>query len=192
MNILVCSDIFGSTAHLKHLLDQVTVSADQIHFIDPYDSISKSFSNEDEAYEYFTAKGGISSYIEKVAFAVNQKKDDFIVLGFSAGGAAAWKALSDKQNQACIELIAFYPGQIRHYLELQPKQKTRLIFPSKEAHFNVAKVHQAVSAYVLVSSDISNYEHGFMNPISSGFNQQAYDKYVASLQDWLSKYGMIR
>lgn len=186
MHILVCSDIFGSTTYLKKLLEEVTFSKPHISFIDPYQGSQHSFKNEAEAYEQFTSLGGINAYIDKVALAISQQKNDFIVLGFSAGGAAAWKVLSAPDNQAFNELIAFYPGQIRHYIDAHPQCKTRLVFAVEEAHSDVQKIHQTLSTYPLVTSHISSYQHGFMNPLSSGFSQQGYNNYVVQLQHWIN------
>jgi dienelactone hydrolase len=184
MHILVCSDIFGSTSHLKKLLDEGTHSADTVSVVDPYNGAPQRFNSERQAYDCFTQAGGINGYIDKVAFAIGQQTDSFIVLGFSAGGAAAWKALSTTGNPSCMELNAFYPGQIRHYVEVQPLHKSRLIFAVEEDHFNVQSVHAVLSKYALVSSHISSYKHGFMNRLSPGFSQQAYDIYVKKLKHW--------
>ena len=76
--------------------------------------------------------------------------------------------------------IAFYGGQIRHCVDVQPQVKTTLIW-AQEAHFDVLNLHHQLAQRKLVSSVLTQYQHGFINPHSAGFNSEAASYY----QQWL-------
>ena len=91
MLILIITDIFGLTQDVKSFAKElVKQSGDSFKIIDPYNTIEKSFSDDDEAYQAFTKACGHKNYSQKVRQAIKQLSDETIVIGFSAGASAMW------------------------------------------------------------------------------------------------------
>ncbi|BAJ03708.1 conserved hypothetical protein [Shewanella violacea DSS12] len=135
------------------------------------------FETEQSAYQMFMAQLGHLQYAQCVAAAIQDCDEEIILIGFSAGASAIFKALSDiKQvnfNLGKIKhFIGFYPSQIRHYLALSPACTTSLIFPDAEVHFDVSAVILALAEHREVTCIRTNLNHGFMNSLSEHFAPQ--------------------
>lgn len=171
MKLIFVSDIFGLTASLVELVNGIVLQNFEYQIIDPYAGEIKQFEDEKLAYAAFQASGGMQGYIQKLnSFILSYAPVDMII-GFSAGGAAAWKAIQNIDDKIVGRLIAFYPGQIRHFLDVTPVIPCELIFPESEAHFDVHEVIKILQPISSVSCERTIWQHGFMNPLSSGFDQ---------------------
>ena len=178
MKHLIISDIFGLTPSLLTLAK----SLNHAEIVDPYDGEMKSFSQEDEAYLYFVEHCGHDKYLERLSDALNQQKSINSIIGFSAGATALWRYIARPDARTFTHIHCFYSGQIRHYLTLKPQQAVKLIFPSVEQHFDVQQVITELSGNGEITIEQNAYQHGFMNPCSTHFDQQAYQYYLHQLQ----------
>lgn len=170
-NIVIVTDIFGSTEELSALCGNLKEQGVGVTCISPY-TRPEVFSSEEQAYAAFTACGGMDSYIEKVRRLLLVSGQTSNVIGFSAGASVLW-ALS--QQIEFDRALLFYPGQIRHYLDVSPINKPVIVFPKRERHFDlqqiITKLRGASSAQILQIEA----EHGFVNASSQG-----YDKLLSS------------
>jgi dienelactone hydrolase len=187
MKLVVATDIFGQTPELQVWLTPIVqASGGELDVVSPYlqqchaDELVTSASTTDAlAYQQFLAVGGSKAYTEKLQSHLDLQQAPFIAIGFSAGAAALWQLAAKPQPQL-QQLIGFYGGQIRHGSELQPLVSTTLIW-SQETHFDVTQLHQQLAQRPRVSSVLTHYQHGFINPYSAGFNSRAASNY----QQWL-------
>lgn len=187
MILLVASDIFGKTPELSHWLKPIAHTCNAtLQLLSPYPEspdasamLTHSGTTDAMAYQHFLASGGLEAYRQKLQQQLACFAEPVTAIGFSAGAAALWQ-LAAQPNSGIGRLIAFYGGQIRNFSTLQPLIATTCIW-SEEPHFDVAALHHQLKQQPLVSSALTSYQHGFINPYSAGFNQQAAGYY----QQWL-------
>ncbi|WP_440055898.1 dienelactone hydrolase family protein [Pseudoalteromonas sp. T1lg65] len=173
MKTLIITDIYGCTEHVKEFAEGLPGNT---VIISPYHH--EQFS-VDEAYHYqrFIDTCGHQKYQEKVVKAIQMERPN-LVIGFSAGGAAAWNALAGMRICDVQQLIAFYPSQIRNALNKKPVCDTELYFPISEPHFEVSEVISRLAAKKGVKCVRTRYRHGFMNRFSLNFDSHAYSHYL--------------
>lgn len=185
---IVLSDIFGYTEALNELVEQLPGAS---CILNPYQpagelSVAQRFADEAEAYAAFTRSGGVCAYSEKLRGVLEQLNEPVELLGFSAGAAAIWYAGLDwtevDSEMPVRRATGFYASQIRHRLNAAPRFPLRLILPVSEAHFSVAELAAALAGFPQVELMQSDYQHGFMNPLSVNYSAEAYRKYLHFLQ----------
>jgi hypothetical protein len=192
MKLLVATDIFGETPELFDWLMPVVEAADvTLQVVSPYPmpftnlaplsalAVNPECAPDQLAYQRFILQGGIDAYAKKLQLNFDVHHEEFIALGFSAGAAALWQ-LAAKPQLRLKQLLGFYGGQIRHCSELQPLVSTTLIW-AQEAHFDVDQLHRQLQQMTFVQSNLTPYQHGFINPHSVGYNREAASDY----QQWL-------
>jgi len=181
-HIILATDIFGHTPYIDDFLNTVLPDTTSREVIDPYQKQHRHhsevyFRDEAQAYEAFIDQCGHAQYARKLALAVKQCNLPVYLIGFSAGASAAWKASHGINPQYLKQLIGFYPTQIRYELNLDIMTQTTLIFPHAEKHFDLLGLIGEVSQRQNVNCIHSEYEHGFMNPMSQSYSPQALQKF---------------
>lgn len=171
MNIVIAPDIFGITPSLNQLVKKLSKQAD-VAIIDPYHGEEMGFKDEQQAYQAFLDEGGLDVYTEQLKIILTYIEQPVVLIGFSAGASALWRLTDKKLGLHASHFIGFYPGQIRYYLDVEPHIPTTLLMPKQEAHFDL----QAVINQLPVSDTLCitqfDLAHGFMNPISGGYDKQ--------------------
>ncbi|MFY8327543.1 dienelactone hydrolase family protein [Pseudoalteromonas sp. ZZD1] len=171
MKYIFVSDIFGKTAPLSHFARQFNA---EHQIIDPYNGQLQAVVDEPLQYAHFVDKCDHDGYFQKLNSILTKVSESTTVIGFSAGGAAAWRSVAKVKNPHIKKLIAFYPSQIRHHLDVAAPIPCEIIFPRQEPHFDVYTVMEKVSTQHKITCKVSDYQHGFMNPLSAGFNSAGY------------------
>jgi len=141
----------------------------------PYQSAIKTLENESLYYQAYLDQCGHSQYVNKVIEDLINTPENTILITFSAGAAAAWKALDNLEQSTMVRikhLIAFYPSQIRNYLDVEPQVPVSIIFPHKETHFELKEVISELSQKDKVMSIKTPWLHGFMNNQSKHFEDK--------------------
>ncbi len=182
-NLVIISDIFGQTAALKSLADEI---ATKVTIIDPYQGEIMNFQNEQQAYDYFIANLGLSAYVDIITQQLSALTSTSSLLGFSMGSSAIWQYISNKPNGHIAQAIGFYGSQIRHYLSCTPKTPVTLIMPKAEPHFSVQELAQQLSVFKRVKIEHANYQHGFMNSHSHNFDNDGYRLYLNRIKELLN------
>lgn len=174
MQYIIVSDIFGRTAHLTHF-------ARQLHgtsiVVDPYQGQLQAVKDEQQQYNAFLAKCGHDHYLKKLSIILSRVAKPTTLIGFSAGGAAAWRSQAAVKNPHIKKLVAFYPNQIRHHLDLVANVTCEFIFAKQEAHFDVRAIAASLEQQAKVTCQLVDYGHGFMNPLSKCFDSFGYQQY---------------
>jgi len=182
--LLIVTDIFGRGPALKPLLQALTTPERNITLLDPYGGREQMFATESDAYSAFITECGHDAYAAKVESTIAESAMEFeLALGFSAGASALWRVLATASAAAIQRAVLFYPGQIHQHLALQPRVPVSLIFGQTEPHFQVAALCQQLAGKVGVTTHISPYQHGFINPASSAFSVEGAREYLTAL--WL-------
>ncbi len=185
MAIIIVSDIFGQHQDLDDFAQSLALNQQQT-IVDPYQTQRFNFSNETQAYQTFINQCGHDNYAELILDKLNHLANEkTIIITFSAGAAAAWRAIANLpiEKQTNIKyFIGFYPNQIRHHLNLQLHCPAVLFFPRHENHFLVDNVINTLQQKQLTNCIKTPYFHGFMNPQSVNFNQQALLIYIKEIE----------
>ena len=170
MHIIIITDIFGLTTDIDLLSASLSTELTRVTVIDPYDGYKQTFINEQAAYDTFMTQCGHERYSSAVSSAIALSEDEVVLLGFSAGASAAWKAIDQHSNPLIKHCIGFYPSQIRNHLDVIPCCPVTLVFPCEERHFEVDDVIAALSSVKQVNCIKTSFYHGFMNSLSDNYS----------------------
>lgn len=180
MKIVLVTDIFGTNEWILRLKYAWLEQNYNVKMVSPYDE-QYEFQNETEAYETFTNLGGFDRYCEKLNKELSN--DANLYIGFSAGGAALWRCLKNINVKSSSHLIAFYPGQIRHYLDIEPSLDSTIVFPQSEQHFDLTKVIKHLVTKPKVKLIQNSLQHGYANPSSKNYNKNASEQLLVFLSE---------
>ncbi|MFT6816142.1 MAG: dienelactone hydrolase [Sphingobacteriales bacterium] len=170
MNIILVADVFGKTPALIKLSEELQTEV----IVDPYNGMNMGFKNEAEAYSYFMGNVGLEVYFSKLLKITESISSVSTLIGFSVGASIIWKLSegSSVKNVKCG--ICYYGSQIRNFKEVNPLFEVELIFPKKEAHFDVLELQSELSKKQKVKTMQTAYLHGFMNLYSANYSQAGY------------------
>ena len=201
VTIVLVSDIFGRTPAFEALAKSLAgITQSQISLFDPYQGENLNFTDEQAAYQYFSQHIGVETYADMLADflmalpnkpQIKPQAKPLTILGFSVGASAAWllacrgikrEYSSNGGSPEISQIIGLYGGQIRKYVDLQPKVTTTLIFPASEAHFDVSALSQKLAQQAHVESYQVPYLHGYLNQHSVNFDQAGYDSFLSSVK----------
>ena len=179
--LLLATDIFGHTPEMQAFARQIRGAA---RVVSPYGPERPRFSGEMEAYGAFQAAGGVEAYARALAPLLAEKAWDLAV-GLSAGASALWVALA--QSEILPRRSALYYGsRIRDYRHLRPAGDVRLIFAEREASFDPAPLAGELLAAGYDASVLPGTAHGFLNPLSPGFDEAVRDAEIMRLRGLLA------
>ena len=179
MNLLVVSDIFGSTKPLNDFAVQLLPFYNEIIVIDPYGGQNIQFSSEEEAYKHFQINCGIKQLTKQLAEEVEKSKDTIDIIGFSVGGTSAWEISDSETSKSIRSIVCFYSSQIREKTSIAPRFSTTVVFPAFEKSFDLELVIQAVKRNTSVAVIRTNYLHGFMNKKSANYSEAGYEHFLS-------------
>lgn len=181
MHVVLATDIFGESDWTLKLKRVFSDQGYQVSLVTPYEQ-RHTLQSEADAYALFTQYGGFDNYCEKIQQVVSAQLDiPCLYLGFSAGAAGLWRVLADQVVSNQSHLLAFYPGQIRHHLDLTPSVATSIVFPKQEQHFDLSKVIEYLVTKPKLNLIQNKLQHGYANPSSDNYNKEASDELMRLL-----------
>jgi len=179
MRGILVSDIFGLTDELIELRNSI---AEDVVILDPYQGKKNLFTDENDAYNYFTEHCDLGEYAELVHHEITKNDEAVYLIGFSIGASAIW-CCSDKLNEKNVSsAYLFYGSQIRNHLEITPEIALNIVMPRYEEHFSISELKESLASFGNIKLQSSNGLHGFMNKRSKNYNQTEYDNYVCKLR----------
>jgi dienelactone hydrolase len=187
MLLLIATDIFGIGPHIDDMIHRILPANANCMVIDPYGAQEQNFYSEQDAYDIFNEEGGLDTYCENLTRAVIELEPD-VVIGFSAGGSALYKVLAENRDVDVRALMAFYPSQIRHFDNLVLSVPSTILFPEQEPHFDVKELQKRLSSKPNVQVEQTDFAHGFMNPYSDNYSEEAEEYYITVMKQWLVQY----
>ena len=172
--IMVASDIFGRTRALERLCRDLGPGT---RLIDPYGGKQMAFGDEARAYACFTEQTGLTAYTDKVRTRVEACREPVMLVGFSAGATASWCLACGKAASNLTRAVCFYGSRIRDFTDLAPRVRVDCILPESEPGFSIPELADVLSQKEGVSLRTTAYAHGFMNPLSKGYDAGGYERY---------------
>lgn len=182
MKYIIVSDIFGKTPALALFAQSLSANNDYT-IVDPYQNENIHFSNEAQAYQYFSEHVGFEKYYQQLCESLFSMTEPFRLIGFSVGAAICWRYSAENNSCYLMKSDLFYGSQIRNMLTLEPLSPVNLILPQSEAHFSIADLTQTLEIKKHIKIEQTEYLHGFMNVLSKNYHQQAYLHYLHYLSD---------
>jgi dienelactone hydrolase len=182
MKYIVVSDIFGETPALMSLAQSICPSGD-FSIVSPYQKQNMQFSNEADAYEYFSQHIGIKKYYQRLERYLLSIKKPFRLVGFSVGATVCWQYSAKGKSYYLRKSDLFYGSQIRNMQTLEPLSPVNLIMPKSEPHFSIDDHVQALIGKKHTTIKQCEYLHGFMNPLSKNYHQQTYEYFLNVLSN---------
>lgn len=177
MQLVIVTDIFGAQPEVLLQFDQLGLD---YLCVQPYEHQPPSFIDDNESYAYFLAHGGLEVYSKKLGEVLKAQTKPVFLVGFSAGAAACWANLV-VEHLTITQCVGFYGGQIRQMTHLEPLYPTELIF-AEETHFSVLDVMDDLAGKMNLQQSFVPYSHGFMNPLSTGFQAEAAGVYWGKIK----------
>lgn len=185
MKLILVPDIFGCTAEFKQyaqaqksLFTQMKNQDVELVLVDPYLGKTFQFSSDTQAYEVYMSLGGHEHYLSLIKkVMIENQNQEMVLIGFSAGASAIWRALDCFKSEKSCQFVGFYPSQIRNFLDIELNTQSHIIFPQIESHFEVKEVIDSLAHYDLLKICHTQYQHGFMNPLSKGFDPLALNEF---------------
>lgn len=180
--LVVAADVFGATDDLRRFAASLAPDA---MVVSPH-ADGRVFADEAQGYAALMAQGGVQAYARRLATELTARPPRQLAVGFSAGASALWFCLCVPEfcpRIAMPEHAALYYGsRIREAAHLRPRaMTTRLVFAEREASFDPAPLAATLSAAGLDASVIPGSAHGFMNPLSAGYDARLCAKEKAKL-----------
>lgn len=172
--ILLATDIFGHTPEMQDLARRI---GGAVRVVSPYGDERPRFGGEMEAYAAFTARGGVEKYAGELAGHLANPGalgPWDLAVGMSAGASALWIALAEQKNlgePAPRRSVLYYGSRIREHRHLRPTGDIRLVFAQREASFDPAPLAAELAAAGYDARVIPGTAHGFLNPLSPGYDE---------------------
>ena len=179
MNLVLVTDIYGVDDHLDSLTAALT--ADLTTLIDPYQGKRQHFADGSEAYAAFLQQCGHQQYAALVSDQLNRLDGPLTIIAFSSGASAAWRALAAASLAQPAQFWCFYPVQLHQHYKQATDCPTRLILPASEPHFDVSDIAARLAQQPGLKLEKTAWPHGFFNPLSSHYNEQAARHYASAL-----------
>ena len=178
--LLLATDIFGHTPEAQALAHEFGPA---VHVVSPYAGVRPRFGSEMEAYAAFSARTSIEKYAEELAAHLRARPFD-LALGFSVGASALWLCLAEASLARCLpkRAVLYYGSRIRQYSRLTPACPTRLIFAEREASFDPAELATRLRAQGHDASVVPGSAHGFMNPLSPGYDARLAGREIDAIK----------
>ncbi|WP_076408350.1 dienelactone hydrolase family protein [Shewanella sp. UCD-KL12] len=188
MKILIVSDIFGKTDALEQLALALNSPAE---IFDPYSAEMMNFSDEKQAYDYFSSEVGLDKYTQALVERISACSESLYLIGFSVGAAAIWNMSNLNMVKNVSKATCFYGSQIRNHRGVRPRFQIDLVFPISELHFSVDELiadlttelaadHRGIDK---VSIRQVSFLHGFMNKYSKNYDQSGFEQEMYLLQE---------
>lgn len=187
--IIVLHEIYGINPHIKWVCEHYQVAGYDIlcpNLVKSRDYFD--YSLEGEAYQYFIKHIGFPAMVHEVKKILMKARIEYkqvFIIGFSMGATTAW--ICSETENVVDGVICYYGSRIRDYRNVTPKCPILLIFAKEEQSFDVSELTCALGEKQLVNVHVLDGKHGFSDPFSKHFNEQAQQVAQKLVNEFLLK-----
>ncbi|MBH9966089.1 dienelactone hydrolase family protein [[Bacillus] enclensis] len=183
--VVIVHEIHGVNKHMRYMANLIDHLGMDVICPNLYPPGMPLGESEEEVYKSFFKYVGFERAAAQIKGTVeeNRRKYKYIfVVGFSVGATSAWLC-SDHEGVSGV--LCFYGSRIRDYVEVKPASPALLFFSNKEKFFDVhpliTQLEKKGSEYIDIHLFDAN--HGFANPYSKAFCQEAFDESFSILKE---------
>ncbi|MGE6632010.1 dienelactone hydrolase family protein [Bacillus sp. NPDC077027] len=192
--IILIHEIYGINGHMKSIINHFERAGFDVYCPHLLGEV-KSFNyvSEDEAYQHFMNEVGFERALEDVLRMANHLKKrctNIFVLGFSVGATVAW--LCSHYGHLFTGIIGFYGSRIRDYLDITPKCKTLLFFPTIETSFDPQDVLGVLEKKNKLQVIMIEGKHGFTNQYSTAFDAVSKSHCFHQTYDFIMTHSKLK
>ena len=177
--IILLHEIYGINEHMQTVAAEYSkagfnvICPDLLGLGRPFE-----YSQQQEAYRYFTANVGFekaADQVKELATDAKRTYNNVFLTGYSIGATIAW--LCSNERNMFNSVIGYYGSRIRDYTAVEPKCPVLLFFPAHEKSFDVRSF---VCSFKKTNVEIHmlNGEHGFADPFSQNYCDAAFKQSV--------------
>lgn len=192
MHIILATEIWGRTSHVNQMVTEFEKYSTAVTVVDPYDGIDPAFTSENAAYARFVKECGHTLFAERVSQVLLSSTAPTCLVGFSAGAGAVWSSICAENVGLAKGAVCLYGSSIRNMTEFDPKVPVELIFPEHEPHFSVREVVRALRNIRMATCHTTPFGHGFMNPLSKNYNEDAYHLWLQWIIEKITLFSTIQ
>lgn len=175
--IVVLHEIYGVNSHMESVCDRFSslgydvVCPNLLDREEPYD-----YEEETVAYRHFMNIGfpRAAQRAEAVVEELKGKYRKLYVVGYSVGATTAWLCAS---RPGLVDgVVGYYGSRIRDYVDQQPQCPVLLLFPAREASFDVDELMAKLQGIDRVK--VRKYEglHGFADVHNKHYSQSSSEQ----------------
>ncbi|MEG9294921.1 dienelactone hydrolase family protein [Mangrovibacillus sp. Mu-81] len=186
--VIIVHEIHGVNQHMRYISHLINNLGVDVICPNLYPSgVSLGDSEEGDYNSFFKHVGfqKAGSQIKELIEDSRGKYENIYLLGFSVGATAAWLC-SDHKDVSGV--LCFYGSRIRDYVQVNPTSRTLLFFSNQEKSFDVNPLITALEKKENKYIDIHLFDakHGYANPYSKEYCQEAFDASFALLKEVLT------
>lgn len=175
--IILIHEIYGINDHMSSIINHFKRGGFDVYCPNLLNTaISFDYLSEKRAYKYFMNEVGFDRALKSVITLAKELKkfyENIFVLGFSVGATVAW--LCSNYGQLINGVVGFYGSRIRDYLNLTPKCKSLLFFPTIETSYDPKEIIEILAKKDNIQAISIKGKHGFTDQNSNYFDSTARD-----------------
>jgi dienelactone hydrolase len=183
--VVIVHEIHGLNQHMKYIANLIDHLGTDVICPNLYPTGISLGDSEEEVYKSFFKHVGFERAASQIKESIEENRGKYkniYVVGFSVGATAAWLC---SDHEAVSVVLCFYGSRIRDYVEMNPTSPALLFFSNKEKSFDVHPLINQLEKKGNEYIDIHLFDanHGFANPYSKAFCQEAYDESFSILKE---------
>ncbi|BCB04129.1 hypothetical protein KH172YL63_22620 [Bacillus sp. KH172YL63] len=186
--VILIHEIHGVNDHMHDITKRIRNLGVDVLCPNLYPSGTPEGESEEDHYKSYFQHIGIKKAKNTVIELVDENRKNYrniYVIGFSVGATVAWLC---SEHQYISGVICYYGSRIRDYVHINPTCPTHLFFSDVEKSFDVRhlskEIEQKENDYI--SLHLFHAFHGFANPYSQTFCQNAFHQSFALLENVLN------
>jgi dienelactone hydrolase len=183
--VILVHEIYGVNYHMEAAAGELAAAGYDVFCPDLLGRPSFAYAEEAQAYRYFQDDIGFTRARETVDALAEGLRPGYRVLylvGYSAGATVAWLG---SQAGLYAGVAGYYGSRIRDYKDVRPACPVLLLFPRREAAFDVAGLAAELAAKDRVEALTLDGDHGFADPCGPHYAPQAAAEAFARLAAFL-------
>lgn len=183
--VIVIHEIYGVNRHIETVASQLTAAGCDVYCPDLLGRSAYAYAEEALAYRHFHEQVGFArarAAIDALAGQLRPAYRRLYLVGYSVGATVAWLC---SQTGLYTGVAGYYGSRIRDYPGILPGCPVLLLFPRREAAFDVAGLAATLTAKEGVEAHVFDGDHCFADPYGPHYHAQAAAEAFARLAAFL-------
>ncbi|NMH68103.1 dienelactone hydrolase family protein [Bacillus sp. RO3] len=186
--VIIIHEIHGVNRHMEYMSTLIGDLGMDVICPNLYPPEASLGESEEDAYKSFFQHVGFQKAAATIKELMEKNRSQYkniYLVGFSVGATVAWLC---SDHSSVKGIFCFYGSRIRDYVHMNPTCPTQLFFSRIEKSFDVNPLLKELEKKenASISFHLFDAPHGFANPYSNTFSQDAFDKSFALLKGALT------
>ncbi len=184
--VLIVHEIYGVNRHMETAAGELSRAGYDVFCPNLLGRPAYDYAEEAAAYRHFGEQVGFEraqAAVDAVAEKLRPAYRRLYLVGYSAGATVAWLA---SRTGLYAGVAGYYGSRIRDYRDVRPACPVLLLFPRREASFDVAGLAAGLAAGNGIEVHSFGGDHGFADPCGPRYQPQAAAAAFARLTAFLA------